>query len=109
MKVIFWEDRDKLNQIDWIKKYNKACDGFLNQSIDEISYLYSYFSLSEHESFIREITKKININLKGEGLEIGSGPGILSISVVKIFEGIKKIILLDKVPNIIKTSEKNNF
>lgn len=106
MEITFWEDRDELNQIDWIKKYNKACDGFLNQSIDEISYLYSYFSLSEHESFVREITKKININLKGKGLEIGSGPGILSISIVKIFEGIEKIILLDKVPNISKLQNK---
>ena len=106
MKVSYWEEKEVLNQIEWIKKYNDACDKFLDKTPDEISYLYSYFSISEHQSFIREITNKIGLSIKGNGLEIGSGPGILSISLINIFKNIKNIVLLDKVPNVYKLQEK---
>lgn len=106
MKVTYWEEKEVLNQIDWIKKYNAACDKSLDKTPDEISYLYSYFSIAEHQSFIREITNKIGLSMKGNGLEIGSGPGILSISLINIFKNIKNIILLDKVPNVCKLQAK---
>ena len=106
MKVTYWQDKKTLNQIDWIKKYNIACDKFLDKTPDEISYLYSYFSIAEHQSFIEEITNKIGLSIKGNGLEIGSGPGILSISIINIFKNINNIILLDKVPNVYKLQEK---
>lgn len=28
MKVTYWEEKEVLNQIDWIKKYNAAGDKF---------------------------------------------------------------------------------
>lgn len=79
---------------------------FLDKTPDEISYLQSYFSIAEHESFIREITNKIGLSIKGNGLEIGSGLGILSISLINIFKNIKNIVLLDKVPNVYKLEKK---
>jgi len=100
MKVIYWEDKNELNKIDWIKKYNNACLNFQKKSHDEISYLCSYFTIKEHKKFIQEIISKIDLNLSGNGLEIGAGPGMLSISLIKIFKNINNIILLDKVPNI---------
>lgn len=106
MKVSYWEKKEVLNEIEWIKKYNAACDKYLDKTPDEISYLYSYFSIAEHQSFIREITNKIGLSLKGNGLEIGSGPGVLSISLINIFKNIKNIVLLDKVPNAHKLQEK---
>tara|TARA_B100001059_G_C17796821_1_gene563547 strand:- start:669 stop:1607 length:939 start_codon:yes stop_codon:yes gene_type:complete len=106
MKKIFWESKSELNKIDWIKKTNKQCDIFLNNSPDDISYLYSYFSLNEHKEFVQEVVKKLNLNLKGVGLELGSGPGILSFSLLKIFNTIDKILLLDKVPNVYKLQDK---
>ena len=28
MKVLYWEDKNELNKIKWIKKYNNACIDF---------------------------------------------------------------------------------
>ena len=48
MKVLYWEDKNELNKIKWIKKYNNACIDFQKKSPDEISYLCSYFSIEDH-------------------------------------------------------------
>ena len=41
MKSIVWESKKELNKIDWIKKYNKACDKWLSKKPNEISKYYS--------------------------------------------------------------------
>ena len=63
MRVIYLEEKEVLNQIEWIKKYNDACDKFLDKTPDEISYLYSYFSIAEHQSLIREIINKTGLSI----------------------------------------------
>ena len=106
MKNTYWIKEKELNKIDWIKKVNRACKKWENKKGDEISLFYSYFSISEHKLFTEEICRKIGINLEGIGLEIGSGPGILSNSLLKIFNKIDKIYLLDKVPNLFELKRK---
>lgn len=112
MKRTFWIKESVLNKIDWIIACNVACDKWMHNNMDEISLFYSYFSITEHRKFVKEITDKINLDLSGIGLEIGSGPGILSNSLIKIFKNIKKIYLLDKAPNTYnlmkKVAEENN-
>ena len=54
MKVVYWEEKEVLNQIEWIKKYNDACDKFLDKISDEISYLYSDFSIVEYQSSLEK-------------------------------------------------------
>ena len=85
MKKTFWIKESELNKIDWIIACNVACDKWMYKNMDEISLFYSYFSITEHRKFVKEITDKINLDLSGIGLEIGSGPGILSNSLIKIF------------------------
>ena len=106
MESIIWEDKEVLNKIDWIKKYNGACDKWISKKPNEISKYYSYFTIEEHKLFVEEICKKINLDLSGIGLEIGSGPGIFSNSVIKIFKKIDKIFLLEKVPNVYSLQKK---
>lgn len=106
MESIIWEDKEELNKIDWIKKYNGACDKWISKKPNEISKYYSYFKIEEHKLFVEEICRKINLDLSGVGLEIGSGPGIFSNSVIKIFEKIEKIFLLEKVPNVYSLQKK---
>lgn len=98
MKKQIWLDINEINKIDWVKKYNNACKNWIKETPDKISLEYSYFTLNEHKKFISEICKKINVKLSGVGLEIGSGPGILSNSLVKIFDNIENIYLLEMVP-----------
>ena len=74
--------------------------------MDEISLFYSYFTVPQHQKFTEEICKKINLNLYGEGLEIGAGPGILSNSLLKIYKSIDKIYLLEKAPNTYSLMKK---
>ncbi len=106
MKKTNWIKENELNQIDWIKKCNSACDKWKNKSMDEISLFYSYFTVLQHQKFTEEICKKINLNLYGEGLEIGAGPGILSNSLLKIYKSIDKIYLLEKAPNTYSLMKK---
>ena len=98
MKREVWLNIDKVNKIEWVKKYNNACKKWAKETPDKISLEYSYFTLDEHKKFVTEICNKINLKLSGVGLEIGSGPGILSNSLVKIFDNIEKIYLLEMVP-----------
>lgn len=109
MKKTSWIDESELNQIDWIKKCNSACDKWKRKNMDEISLFYSYFTVSQHEKFTKEICEKINLDLNGVGLEIGSGPGILSNSLIKIYNNIKKIYLLEKAPNTFSLMKKVAF
>ena len=37
MESIIWEDKEELNKIDWIKKYNGACDKWISKKPNEIS------------------------------------------------------------------------
>jgi len=106
MKNTYWIEEKELNKIDWIKKVNLACEKWENKKGDDISLFYSYFSIAEHKLFTEEICRKIGIKLEGVGLEIGSGPGILSNSLLKIFDKIDKIYLLDKVPNLFELKRK---
>ena len=106
MEQIFWIEKSKLNKIKWVKKYNLACDKWSKLTPNQISLKYSYFSVNEHRKFIKEICEKLNINLQGRGLEIGSGPGILSNSLIKIFNDIDKIYLLEMVPNSFSLMKK---
>ena len=99
MRKTIWIPEKELNKIDWIIKYNLACNKWMNRTKDQIALFYSYFSVEQHQIFTKEICEKIKLNLHGTGLEIGSGPGILSNSMLKIFKNIKKIYLLEKVPN----------
>ena len=111
MKKEFWINEEEINKIDWVKKYNTASSRWLKLTPDEISVKYSYFTIAEHKKFIQEICQKLKINIKGNGLEIGSGPGILSISILKIFKDVKKIYLLEMVPknfDLIKKVAKYN-
>ena len=112
MRKTIWISEDKLNKIDWIIKYNKACDKWKYANMDDISLFYSYFTVNEHKLFVEEILNKINLKLNGVGLEIGAGPGILSNSVLKLSEKVKKIYLLEKVPNTYnlmkKVAKENN-
>ena len=96
MKKEFWINEEEINKIDWVKKYNTASSRWLKLTPDEISVKYSYFTIAEHKKFIQEICQKLKINIKGNGLEIGSGPGILSNSILK-FKDVKKIYLLEMV------------
>lgn len=98
MQSITWCDLEELNKISWIKKYNNACQKWLSKTPDEISVYYSYFTLEEHKFFVEDVCNKLDLKLNGTGLEIGSGPGIFSNSILKIFNDIDKIYLLDKVP-----------
>jgi ubiquinone/menaquinone biosynthesis C-methylase UbiE len=111
MKKSVWIAEEELNQIDWVKKYNKACKKWQDKSPDDISLFYSYFTIKEHQKFTEEICKKIGITLKGKGLEIGSGPGILSNSILNIYDDVDKIYLLDMVPEVYnlmtKVAQKN--
>ncbi|MDA0885878.1 MAG: hypothetical protein O3C31_05105 [Bacteroidetes bacterium] len=79
MEQKFWIEKSKLNEIEWVKKYNLACDKWSKLTPNQIAIKYSYFSLNEHRKFINEICEKLNINLKGRGLEIGSGPRMIYI------------------------------
>ncbi len=112
MKKTTWISEKELNKIDWIIACNAACDKWMYKSMDEISLFYSYFSIYEHRLFVQEVTDKIGLDLNGIGMEIGSGPGILSNSLIKIYKGIKKIYLLDKAPNTYnlmkKVADENN-
>jgi len=99
LRKTIWIPERELNEIDWIIKYNAACDKWRDKSMDEIALFYSYFTVDQHKLFTKEICDKINLDLQGIGLEIGAGPGILSNSMLKIFKKIKKIYLLEKVPN----------
>lgn len=101
-----WVEPELLNQVDWIKKRNVTCQEWLNNHPDIISLDCSYFSISEHKSFINEIINKSKIKLKGKGIELGAGPGILSNSLIKIFPQIDVIYLLDIVPEIIPIQKK---
>lgn len=106
MKKNVWIDEEELNKINWIKKYNKACRKWKDRSPDEISLFYSYFTIKEHQKFTEEICKKIGVKLKGNGIEIGSGPGILSNSILNTFDSVKKIYLLDMVPEVYNLMKK---
>ncbi len=106
MEQKFWIEKSKLNEIKWVKKYNLACDKWSKLTPNQIAIKYSYFSVNEHRKFINEICEKLNISLKGKGLEIGSGPGILSNSLIKIFNDIDKIYLLEMVPNSFSLMKK---
>lgn len=106
MKNTYWIEENELNKIDWIQKVNLACKKWENKKGDDISLFYSYFSISEHKLFTEEICRKIGVKLEGVGLEIGSGPGILSNSILRIFNKIDKIYLLDKVPNLFELKRK---
>ena len=106
MEKINWIKEDELDSIEWIQKVNKSCDVFYNYPANEISLKYSYFTIIEHRKFINEVFKKLNINLKGVGMEIGAGPGIFSNSVLSIFESVQKIYLLEKAYNNFKLMTK---
>ena len=111
MKKNIWIAEEEVNKIDWVKKYNKACKKWQDKSPDDISLFYSYFTIKEHQKFTEEICKKIGITLKGKGLEFGSGPGILSNSILNIYDDVDKIFLLDMVPEVYnlmtKVAQKN--
>lgn len=106
MKIEYWLDVEEVNKIEWIKKYNQFCKKLTNKSPDEISSIYSYFSINDHKEFVKEICNKIGLNLSGTGLEIGSGPGIFSNSILKIYNNIDKIYLLEIVPEIFTLMKK---
>lgn len=106
MKTEYWLDVEELNKIEWINKYNHFCKKLSNSSPDEISSIYSYFSIDDHKKFIKEICDKIGLSLSGTGVEIGSGPGIFSNSILKIFNHVEKIYLLEMVPEIFPLMEK---
>ena len=112
MKKTVWIPEKELNKIEWIIKFNSACNKWMTQSKDEISLFYSYYEVDQHRLFTKEICDKIGITLKGIGMEIGAGPGILSNSILKIFKNINKIYLLEKAPNTYqlmkKVAEENN-
>lgn len=101
-----WLNINEINKIDWVKKYNNACKNWIKETPDKISLKYSYLTLNEHKKFVSEICEKINVKLSGVGLEIGSGPGILSNSLVKIFDNIEKIYLLEMVPETYNLMKK---
>lgn len=111
MKIHYWLDAEEVNRIEWVKKYNQFCRKLINRSPDDISSIYSYFSINDHKEFINEICDKIGLNLSGTGAEIGSGPGIFSNSILKIYNDIEKIYLVEMVPEIFplmkKVSEHN--
>ena len=106
MKIEYWLDVEEVNKIEWINKYNQFCKKLINHSADDISSIYSYFSINDHKNFIQEICNKINLDLSGTGLEIGSGPGIFSNSILKIFNDVDKIYLLEMIPEIFILMEK---
>jgi len=112
LRKTVWIPESELNQVDWIITCNAACDKWMDKSMDDIALFYSYFSIHEHKLFVKEIFDKIGLELKGTGLEIGAGPGILSNSIIKIFDNVRKIYLLDKAPNTYnlmkKVAEENN-
>ena len=59
MRKTIWISEDKLNKIDWIIKYNKACDKWKDANMDDISLFYSYFTVNEHKLFVDEILNKM--------------------------------------------------
>ena len=60
MEQKFWIEESKLNEIEWVKKYNLACDKWSKLTPNQIAIKYSYFSVNEHRKFINEICEKLN-------------------------------------------------
>jgi len=112
MKIEYWLDVKEVNKIEWVKKWDQFSRKLKKSSPDDISLIYSYFSINEHKEFIKEICDKIGLKLRGVGVEIGSGPGIFSNSILKIYNDIEKIYLIEMVhgtfPLMKKVSEHNN-
>jgi len=74
----------------FIKVGGSFTEKLLTSSAEQVAVGVSYMTLSEHLSFVSEILNKLEINLEGEGMEIGAGASVLSNSLVRIFPNIKK-------------------
>ena len=78
-------------------KYTEDCKisirNIRREAMEKIKNLEKDKEISKDESFkfsdqVQEITDKIGLDLNGIGMEIGSGPGILSNSLIKIYNKI---------------------
>lgn len=103
MKILNWKISEALisspevtNRNALAKKWHKSkCDQILNQ--------YIKMSAKEAEFFYSQIFNLFpNIDLKGVGIELGSGIGILSVIAANQFKNIQKIYTVELVPDVVR-------
>jgi len=86
----------------FIEIRNSFTDRVAQKTPDQISQEYSYMTLAEHTAFVSEILKKLNIQLKGDGMEVAAGAAVLCCSIAKIFPEVNKVYALEIVEEVVK-------
>jgi len=100
VKPIEWIEPEQLNKNPAIRSRGLLASKWCEKEPDDISATVSYMTLGEHKSFVREITSKLNIELKGVGAEIGAGASVLSNSIATIFPQVTRIYAIEIVPEM---------
>lgn len=83
----------------WIEKLRVS-------DANTIAIKYSYMSIDEHRRFVEELLSKAGVRISGDALELGAGVGVLSASVVSIFDDINSINVTDIVPDLFDLQQK---
>jgi hypothetical protein len=97
---INWIDEkspDKFLTEDSIRGREGSANELALKTADEISLKVSLMTVNEHYEFIKETLRKLNIQLEGEGAELGAGAAVFSNSIASIFPKIKRIYAIEIV------------
>lgn len=76
-------------------------DMLVKKSPDQISVEVSEMTLTEHLTLVSELFNTLDIDLKGEGMEIAAGAAVFATTLTRLYPNVIKVHALEIVPGMV--------